>query len=78
MRLELDDVGVFESKQHDKNIEYSEKTTQTDPYLLNRSKLEQASKNNGAGAAASPCNHPSLTCQVRSPKVTITSKVNTS
>lgn len=56
MRLELDEVGVYVAKNTERgHVSQSEKMTQTDMDLINRSKLE-----NGT----SPCNHPSLTCQV--------------
>ena len=71
MRLELDDVSVYMAKNTDKNISMSEKMTQTDWHMFDRGERE------GRGSYAcedykttpngtSPCNHPSLSCQVRS------------
>ena len=60
MRLELDEVGVYVSKNTDRShVTQSEKMTQTDMDLINRTRLDATP--NGT----SPCNHPSLTCQVR-------------
>ena len=63
LKLELDDVGVFPSKNHvdHRNISHAEKMTQTDVDLLSRgSRIGRGQTPNGT----SPCNHPSLTCQV--------------
>ncbi len=54
MRLELEDVGVYESKQLSGHpVTLSEKMTQTEPEILDLLDRQNAS----------PCNHPSLTCQ---------------
>ena len=63
LKLELDDVGVFPSKSHVDhcNVSHAEKMTQTDVDLLSRgSRIGRGQTPNGT----SPCNHPSLTCQV--------------
>ena len=63
LKLELDDVGVFPSKNHVDycNVSHAEKMTQTDVDLLSRgSRIGRGQTPNGT----SPCNHPSLTCQV--------------
>ena len=68
LRLELDDVGVFPSKNHvdHRNISHAEKMTQTDVDLLSRgSRIGRGQTPNGT----SPCNHPSLTCQVCSVRI---------
>ena len=66
MRLELDDISVHVSKNAtDKNVCQSEKMTQTDLDLLGRDSF-----NNDRGGfrttpnGTSPCNHPTLSCQV--------------
>ena len=69
MRLELDDVSVYMAKNADKNISMSEKMTQTDWHMFDRGDRERGSyagdyKTTPNGT--SPCNHPSLSCQVRS------------
>ena len=64
LKLELDDVGVFPSKNHvdNCNISHAEKMTQTEVDLLSRGgRIGRQQTPNGT----SPCNHPSLTCQVR-------------
>ncbi len=54
MRLELEDVGVFESRElSGQNVSKSDKTTQTESEILDLLDRQNAS----------PCNHPSLTCQ---------------
>ena len=66
MRLELDDVSVYMAKNSDKNISMSEKMTQTDWQMFDRTystdSLNQDYKTHPNGT--SPCNHPSLSCQV--------------
>ncbi len=58
--LELDDVGVYESKHHSgKSVLQSEKMTQTEVALIDRAQRQAITPN-----GTSPCNHPSLTCQV--------------
>ena len=57
MRLELVDVGVTEKSRHLTTSEEAraraEKTTQTEPEILDLLDRQNAS----------PCNHPTLTCQ---------------
>ena len=65
MRLELDDISVYVSKNQDKNICQSEKMTQTDIDLLGRDFIYPRTTPNGT----SPCNHPTLSCQVKNEEV---------
>lgn len=66
MRLELDDVSVYVAKNSDKNISMSEKMTQTDWQMFDRTystdSINEHYKTTPNGT--SPCNHPSLSCQV--------------
>ena len=78
MRLELDDVSVYMAKNSDKTISMSEKMTQTDWQMFDRAfgagdpGCSTSALASGASAAVykttpngtSPCNHPSLSCQV--------------
>ncbi len=60
MKLELDDVGVYLNKNSvGVNVSQSEKMTQTEVDLLTRGSRIGPTPN-----GTSPCNHPSLTCQV--------------
>ena len=67
MRLELDDVSVYMAKNTDKSITMCEKMTQTDD-LLDRQRLYSDDDNEidykTTPNGTSPCNHPSLSCQV--------------
>lgn len=56
MRLELDEVNVYIAKNRDQDITRSEKMTQTDIELTQKARTTP----NGT----SPCNHPTLACQV--------------
>jgi hypothetical protein len=60
MRLELDDIGVYVSRNPEESISQSEKMTQTDLEFLNSDRFYRTTPN-----GTSPCNHPSLSCQVR-------------
>ena len=60
MRLELDDIGVYVSRNPDETVSQSEKMTQTDVEFLNADRFYRTTPN-----GTSPCNHPSLSCQVR-------------
>lgn len=62
MRLELDEISVLACRHNDKkNVCQSEKMTQTDGDLLSGRDLgHYRITPNGT----SPCNHPSLSCQV--------------
>lgn len=68
MRLELDDVSVYMAKNADKTISMSEKMTQTDWQMFDRTFGSNESLAYGDYKATpngtSPCNHPSLSCQV--------------
>ncbi len=61
MRLEVDTVGIYKPRKQMTSSPggtcQSEKMTQTEEELLERAA--------GGGGKTSPCNHPSLTCQVR-------------
>ena len=59
MRLELDDIGVYMSRNPDEVVSQSEKMTQTDVEYLNADRFYRSTPN-----GTSPCNHPSLSCQV--------------
>ena len=67
MRLELDDVSVYMAKNSDKNISMSEKMTQTDWQMFDRNFGDTDTGNadyKTTPNGTSPCNHPSLSCQV--------------
>ena len=66
MRLELEDVSVYMAKNTDKSITMCEKMTQTDD-LLDRQLLYSDDDDGDFKTpnGTSPCNHPSLSCQVR-------------
>ena len=64
MRLELDDISIYASKNQDKNICYSEKMTQTDIELLGRDCFRSDKRLKTTPNGTSPCNHPTLSCQV--------------
>ena len=69
MRLELDDISVHVSKHTDKNVCQSEKMTQTDIDLFGRLDGGGGGRDKGFTTTpngTSPCNHPTLSCQVRS------------
>ena len=68
MRLELDDISVHVSKHTDKNVCQSEKMTQTDIDLFGRLDGGGGGRDKGFTTTpngTSPCNHPTLSCQVR-------------
>ena len=72
MRAELDEVSVYIAKNTDKNISMSEKMTQTDWHMFDRhfsgaESTDYKTTPNGT----SPCNHPSLSCQVSCPNFCI-------
>ena len=70
MRLELDDVSVYMAKNTDKNISMSEKMTQTDWHMFDRGGFsDSAERYKTTPNGTSPCNHPSLSCQVREHKI---------
>ena len=70
MRTELDEVSCYIVKNQDKNITMCEKTTQTDYDMMDRQRLYSEDDYTGAldykttPNGTSPCNHPSLSCQV--------------
>lgn len=67
MRLELDDVSVYMAKNNeDLNITMSEKMTQTDFEMFDRDHSFDLESEyyKTAPNGTSPCNHPSLSCQV--------------
>ena len=70
---ELDDVRHVAKKDSDKNISMSEKMTQTDWQMFDRTFSGDLAAATGdvytktTPNGTSPCNHPSLSCQVRTP-----------
>ncbi len=72
MRLELDDISVYMTNEKN-NVSLSEKMTQTDLDLLGRERRysddddfedEDGNFRRTTPNGTSPCNHPSLSCQV--------------
>ena len=59
MKLDLEDIGMCLNKSLDNNIHMVEKTTQTESFPLSSS-LDLEGTPNGT----TPCNHPSMSCQV--------------
>ena len=64
MRLELDDISIHASKNKDTTICHSEKMTQTDIEILGRDCFSYDKRFKTTPNGTSPCNHPSLSCQV--------------
>ena len=64
MRLELDDVSVYMAKNTDKSITMCEKMTQTDDLLDRQRFFDSDDDDCPVPNGTSPCNHPSLSCQV--------------
>ena len=65
MRLELDDISIHAAKNQDKTICHSEKMTQTDIEILGRDGYGGYDKRfKTTPNGTSPCNHPTLSCQV--------------
>ena len=72
MRTELDEVSVYVAKNPEQNITMCEKMTQTDYDVMDRQRLYSEDESLGGGPpdykttpnGTSPCNHPSLSCQV--------------
>ena len=62
MKLDLEDIGMCLNKSLDNNIHMVEKTTQTESFPM-ASPLELEGTPNGT----TPCNHPSMSCQVNKP-----------
>ena len=60
MKLDLEDIGICINKSLDNNIHMVEKTTQTETFPMSSS-LDLDGTPNGT----TPCNHPSMSCQVR-------------
>jgi hypothetical protein len=60
MKVDLEELGMCLNKSFDKNIHMIEKMTQTELFPMS-STLSL----NGTPNGTSPCNHPSLSCQVR-------------
>ena len=73
MRAELDEVSVYIAKNTDKNISMSEKMTQTDWHMFDRDRNFSAESTDYKTTpnGTSPCNHPSLSCQVSCPNFCI-------
>ena len=59
MKLDLEDIGMCLNKSLDNNIHMVEKTTQTESFPIGSS-LDLEGTPNGT----TPCNHPSMSCQV--------------
>ena len=59
MKVDLEELGMCLNKSLDKNIHMIEKMTQTELFPMS-STLSL----NGTPNGTSPCNHPSLSCQV--------------
>ena len=64
MRLELDDISIHASKNKDTTICHSEKMTQTDIEILGRDCFTYDKRFKTTPNGTSPCNHPTLSCQV--------------
>ena len=64
MRLELDDISIHASKNKDTTICHSEKMTQTDIEILGRDCFNYDKRFKTTPNGTSPCNHPTLSCQV--------------
>ena len=64
MRIELEDISCHASKNQDKSICHSEKMTQTDIEILGRDCFSYDKRFKTTPNGTSPCNHPTLSCQV--------------
>ena len=64
MRLELEDISIHALKNQDKSICHSEKMTQTDIEILGKDCFSTSKRFKTTPNGTSPCNHPTLSCQV--------------